>query len=133
MTERDPLSLQNLLFTSVRALGGTWKPAPAAIGDVAISATEGQTLGDGSVMRLLIVIAAVGIDTDSPKMHLTHFVSVTTPSHRDAVAPTMSCSALTPCAFLTVDDVIEAFDAATVAVNARMGALIDAAEVSRGI
>jgi hypothetical protein len=84
-------------------------------------------------MRLLIVIAAVGIDTDSPKMHLTHFVSVTTPSHRDAVAPTMSCSALTPCAFLTVDDVIEAFDAATVAVNVRMGALIDAAEVSRGI
>jgi hypothetical protein len=33
----------------------------------------------------------------------------------------------------TVDDVIEAFDAATVAVNLRMGALIDAAEVSRGI
>jgi magnesium transporter len=34
---------------------------------------------------------------------------------------------------VTVDDVIEAFDAATVAVNIRMGALIDAAEVSRGI
>jgi hypothetical protein len=45
----------------------------------------------------------------------------------------MSCSAVTPCAFLTVDDVIEAFDVATVAVNLRMGALIDAAEVSRGI
>jgi hypothetical protein len=94
---------------------------------------EGQTLGDGSVMRLLIVIAAVGIDSDKPVMHLTHFVSVTTPSHRDAVPPTMSCSAVTPCAFLTVDDVIEAFDVATVAVNARMGALIDAAEVSRAI
>jgi hypothetical protein len=38
-----------------------------------------------------------------------------------------------PCAFLTVDDVIEAFDAATVAVNARMAALIEAAEVSRAI
>lgn len=133
MSYRDPLSLQSLMFTSVRALGGTWKPAPAAIGDVAISATEGQTLGDGSVMRLLIVIAAVSIDSDKPVMHLTHFVSVSTPSHRDAVVPTMSCSAAVPCAFLTVDDVIEAFDAATVAVNARMGALIEAAEVSRGI
>ena len=133
MTDRDPLSLQSLLFTSVRSLGGTWKPAPCAIGDVAISATEGQTLGDGSVMRLLIVIAAVGIDSDKPVMHLTHFVSVTTPSHREAVAPTMSCSAVTPCAFLTVDDVIEAFDIATDAVNARMAALIEAAEVSRGI
>jgi hypothetical protein len=66
-------------------------------------------------------------------MHLTHFVSVTDPSCSGAVGPTMSCSAVTPCAFLTVDDVIEAFDAATVAVNIRMGALIDAAEVSRGI
>ena len=133
MTDRDPLSLQNLLFTSVRALGGTWKPAPAAIGDVAISATEGQTLGDGSVMRLLIVIAAVGTDTDKPVMHLTHFVSVTDPSYSGAVGPTMSCSAVTPCAFLTVDDVIEAFDVATVAVNARVAILIEAAEVSRGI
>ena len=133
MTDRDPLSLQSLLFTSVRSLGGTWKPAPCAIGDVAISATAGQTLGDGSVMRLLIVIAAVGIDSDKPVMHLTHFVSVTTPSHRDAVPPTMTCSAVTPCAFLTVDDVIEAFDIATDAVNARMAALIEAAEVSRGI
>ena len=133
MSYRDPLTLQSLLFTSVRALGGTWRPAPCAIGDVAISATEGQTLGDGSVMRLLIVIAAVGIDSDKPVMHLTHFVSVTTPSHREAVAPTMSCSAVVPCAFLTVDDVIEAFDAATVAVNVRVGVLIDAAEVSRGI
>jgi len=133
MSYRDPLSLQSLMFTSVRALGGTWKPAPCAIGDVAISATEGQTLGDGSVMRLLIVIAAVSIDSDKPVMHLTHFVSVSTPSHRDAVVPTMSCSAAVPCDFLTVDDVIEAFDAATVAVNARMGALIEAAEISRGI
>jgi len=133
MSYRDLLSLQSLMFTSVRALGGTWKPAPCAIGDVAISATEGQTLGDGSVMRLLIVIAAVSIDSDKPVMHLTHFVSVSTPSHRDAVVPTMSCSAAVPCDFLTVDDVIEAFDAATVAVNARMGALIEAAEVSRGI
>jgi hypothetical protein len=133
MTDRDPLSLQNLLFTSVRALGGTWKPAPAAIGDVAISATESQLLGDGSVMRLLIVIAAVGTDTDKPVMHLTHFVSVTDPSYSGAVGPTMSCSAVTPCAFLTVDDVIEAFDVATVAVNARVAVLIEAAEVSRGI
>jgi len=133
MTDRDPLSLQNLLFTSVRALGGTWKPAPAAIGDVAISATESQLLGDGSVMRLLIVIAAVGTDTDKPVMHLTHFVSVTDPSYSGAVGPTMSCSAVTPCAFLTVDDVIEAFDVATVAVNARVAILIEAAEVSRGI
>jgi len=133
MTERDPLSLQSLLFTSVRALGGTWKPAPAAIGDVAISATESQLLGDGSVMRLLIVIAAVGTDTDKPVMHLTHFVSVTDPSYSGAVGPTMSCSAVTPCAFLTVDDVIEAFDVATVAVNARVAVLIEAAEVSRGI
>jgi hypothetical protein len=45
----------------------------------------------------------------------------------------MSCSAVTPCAFLTVDDVIEAFDVATVAVNARVAILIEAAEVSRGI
>jgi hypothetical protein len=133
MSTRDPLSLQNLLFTSVRALGGTWKPAPAAIGDVAISATESQLLGDGSVMRLLIVIAAVGTDTDKPVMHLTHFVSVTDPSYSGAVGPTMSCSAVTPCAFLTVDDVIEAFDVATVAVNARVAVLIEAAEVSRGI
>lgn len=133
MSYRDPLNLQSLLFTSVRALGGTWKPAPSAIGDVAISATESQVLGDGSVMRLLVVIAAVGIDSDKPVMHLTHFVSVTTPSHTEAVAPTMTCSAVVPCAFLTVDDVIEAFDAATVAVNVRISALIDAAEVSRGI
>jgi hypothetical protein len=121
------------MFTSVRALGGTWKPAPAAIGDVAISATESQLLGDGSVMRLLIVIAAVGTDTDKPVMHLTHFVSVTDPSYSGAVGPTMSCSAVTPCAFLTVDDVIEAFDVATVAVNARVAVIIEAAEVSRGI
>ena len=84
-------------------------------------------------MRLRIVIAAVGIDTDKPVMHLSHFVSVTTPSEREAVAPTMSASAIVPCAFLTVDDVIEAFDIATVAVNVRVGTLIDAAEVSRGI
>ena len=133
MSTRDPLSLQSLMFTSVRALGGTWKPAPAAIGDVAISATESQLLGDGSVMRLLIVIAAVGTDTDKPVMHLTLFVSVTDPSCSGAVGPTMSCSAVTPCAFLTVDDVIEAFDVATVAVNARVATLIEAAEVSRGI
>ncbi len=133
MSNRDPLSLQSLMFTSVRALGGTWKPAPAAIGDVAISATESQLLGDGSVMRLLIVIAAVGTDTDKPVMHLTHFVSVTDPSYSGAVGPTMSCSAVTPCAFLTVDDVIEAFDVATVAVNARVAVIIEAAEVSRGI
>ena len=133
MSYRDPLTLQSLLFTSVRALGGTWRPAPCGIGDVAISADEGQTLGDGSVMRLRIVIAAVGIDTDKPVMHLSHFVTVTTPSEREAVGPTMSASAIVPCAFLTVDDVIEAFDIATVAVNVRVGVLIDAAEVSRGI
>ena len=84
-------------------------------------------------MRLLIVIAAVGIDTDKPVMHLSHFVTVTTPSEREAVGPTMSASAIVACDFLTVDDVIEAFDVATAAVNVRVGVLIDAAEVSRGI
>ena len=45
----------------------------------------------------------------------------------------MSASAIVACDFLTVDDVIEAFDVATAAVNVRVGVLIDAAEVSRGI
>lgn len=133
MNNRDPLSLQSLLYTSVKPLGGSWSPAPACVGDVAISADEGQTLGDGSVMRLRIVIAAINISSDKPVMHLSHFVSVTVPSHHEAIAPSMTCSAVVPCNFLTIDDVIEAFDLATAYVNDRMGVLIAAGEISRDI
>ena len=78
MTSRDPLSLQNFLFTCARSLGGTWRPAPCVIGDVAIRADEANVLGDGSTMRLSIIITAQAIDTDKPRLHLTHLLNVKT-------------------------------------------------------
>jgi hypothetical protein len=133
MTYRDPLSLQSLLFTAVRALGGTWHPAPSAIGDIAIAADESQSLDDGNEMKLRIVITAVGIDTDSPKLHLSHFVSVRMPTHRESIAPSMACCSVWPCAFDSVDSIIEAYDAAAEYVNDRKATMILAVEASRGI
>lgn len=131
MTERDPLSLQNFLFTCARSLGGTWRPAPCVIGDVAICADEASVLGDGSTMRLRIVITAQAIDTDKPRLHLTHMLHVkTTASTNPATPPSVSAYADVACAFYSVDEVLCAIDETTALVNDQMGALVAALAVS---
>jgi hypothetical protein len=131
MTERDPLSLQNFLFTCARSLGGTWRPAPCVIGDVAICADESSVLGDGSTMRLRIVITAQAIDTDKPRLHLTHLLHVkTNASTNPATPPSVSAYADVACAFYSVDEVLCAIDETTALVNDQMGALVAALAVS---
>ena len=125
MTDRDPLTLQNFLFTCARSLGGTWRPAPSTIGDVAICADESQALGDGTTMTLRIVITAAAIDTAAPRLHLTHLLHVKTPATTNpATPPRLSAYADVACAFDTVDTVLQAIDDATVIVNDQMNALV---------
>ena len=131
MTDRDPLSLQNFLFTCARSLGGTWRPAPCVIGDVAICADEATVLGDGSTMRLRIIITAQAIDTDKPRLHLTHLLNVkTVASTNPATPPSVSAYADVPCAFLTLDEVLAAIDETTALVNDQMSALVAGLAVS---
>lgn len=131
MTLRDPLSLQNFLFTCARSLGGTWRPAPCVIGDVAIRADEANVLGDGSTMRLSIIITAQAIDTDKPRLHLTHILDVKTiATTNPATPPRVSACADVPCAFFTLDEVLAAIDEATALVNDQMSALVAALAVS---
>lgn len=130
MSSRDPLSLQTFLFTCARSLGGTWRPAPCMIGDVAICADEASVLGDGSTMQLRITITAVSID-DKPRLHLSHLLHVkTVASTNPATPPSASAYADVPCAFQSLDEVLAAIDETTTMVNDQMSALVAGLAVS---
>ena len=131
MSTRNPLDVQSLLFSAVRALGGTWQPAPCVFGDVAIKANEKTELPDGSTMSLSIVLTACGIDEAQPHLHVSHFVNVTS-AGMTAVPPYATASATTKCAFLTIDDVLAAYDVTTANINDRAATLIAGLEASRG-
>lgn len=128
MTDRDPLSLQSLLFTAARALGGTWQPAPSVIGDVAIKATERTQLGDGAEVSLTIIITASQYDTHRPLLHLTHFLSVRPTA--SSVPPHVNVSTVVPCAFDSIDSIMQAFDTATEQINESVSTLAAAAQVT---
>lgn len=125
MTSRDPLSLQQFLFTCTKPLGGTWQPAACAIGDVSIKCTEATELGDGSIMRLTIIVTAVDIDSDKPRLHLTHLVDVRSDATQNpANPPSAQSTAAVPCAFASVDEVLAAIDDTTAKINDQMSALV---------
>lgn len=131
MTTRDPLTLQNFLMTCAKPLGGTWQPAASAIGDVSIKCTEAQVLGDGSTMRLTIIITAVGIDTDKPRLHLTHLLDVRSDATQNPANPASAqATSHVPCAFATVDEVLAAIDETTANINEQMAALIAGLEAA---
>lgn len=130
MTYRDPLSLQNFLITCAKPLGGTWHPAPATVGDVAIKCTEAQKLGDGSTMQLTIIISAVLLDTDKPRLHLTHLLNVRNDATCNPANPASAqATADVPCAFATVDEVLAAIDETTANINEQMASLIYSLEI----
>lgn len=131
MTTRDPLTLQNFLITCAKPLGGTWHPAPATVGDVAIKCSETQVLGDGSTMQLTIIIGAVLLDTDKPRLLLTHLLNVRSAATCNPANPASAqASSYVPCAFATVDEVLAAIDETTANVNEQMAALIAGLEAA---
>ena len=130
MSTRDPLLLQSLLFSAVRALGGTWQPAPCVFGDVAIQCKESTALPDGSTMTLTVTMTACGINDEQPRMHLSHFVGVTSVG-MTAVPPYATASAIVKCAFKTIDDVLDAYNVTTANINDRAATLIAGLEASR--
>jgi len=130
MSTRDPLLLQSLLFSAVRALGGTWQPAPCVFGDVAIQCKESTALPDGSTMTLTVTMTACGINDEQPRMHLSHFVGVTSPG-MTTVPPYAVSSAVVKCAYKTIDDVLDAYNVTTANINDRAASLIAGLEASR--